>query len=74
MELTFALPPFVKLMYIIHHALTAIKKSHIDCSGFSVRLIKHKERLFADEVVWIFADHVTRVASYFGYLCYDMFL
>ena len=55
MELTFALPQFVKLMYIIHHAFTAIKKnSHVDCSGLAVRFIKLKEQIFADEVVQIF--------------------
>ena len=64
MELTFALPQFVKLMYIIHHAFTAIKKSHVDCSGLAVRLIKLKEQIFADEVIRISADHVTRIASY----------
>lgn len=68
-ELTFALPPFVKLMYIIHHAFTAIKKSHVDCSGLAVQGANFCRRGCLN-----FCRSCHQGLHHINYLCYDMFL
>lgn len=68
-ELTFALPQFVKLMYIIHHAFTAIKKSHVDCSGLAVQGANFCRRGCLN-----FCRSCHQGLHHINYLCYDMFL